>query len=258
MITATFFFLFIFLGIFFSLKYYSASRAVYLFSFLYFWLIGSGWLLAELLANIQSLSSPSVSLSSISWGKNNALILLGGGISKTEKEEEFSPAMGAYGRIFTALKFYTACRRETNATCLLFITGGDPKRRGKSEAAVYAEHLRDVGIRKEDLILDEKSNNTYQNAEFTSKLIKKQGSDTIILISSSTHLPRSLLYFSHFGIKAIPVAGDSVSPQLSWIPKSYNFLLADLIIHEHIGTIRYHIYTFFGWNKKPEAASETE
>ena len=39
---------------------------------------------------------------------------------------------------------------------------------------------------------------------------------------------------------------------LSPSPLSYNFLLADLAIHEYVGVLRYSVYQFMGWNVSAE------
>jgi hypothetical protein len=40
----------------------------------------------------------------------------------------------------------------------------------------------------------------------------------------------------------------------SAIPLSYNFLLADLAIHEYAGVLRYLVYERMGWNASAEHA----
>jgi uncharacterized SAM-binding protein YcdF (DUF218 family) len=76
--------------------------------------------------------------------------------------------------------------------------------------------------------------------------------DQVFLVTSGIHLRRSLLYFGHFGIRGQPVRADFVSAMLSPIPLSYNFLLADLAIHEYVGVLRYYVYQFMGWNVSAE------
>ncbi len=76
------------------------------------------------------------------------------------------------------------------------------------------------------------------------------------LVSSGIHLRRSVLYFTHFGVAAQPVRADYVSAMMSPIPLSYNFLVADLALHEYAGVVRYFVYQRMGWNvraKRPGA-----
>ncbi len=69
-----------------------------------------------------------------------------------------------------------------------------------------------------------------------------------MLVSSGIHLRRGLIYFAHFGVGATPVRADYLRAVWSWLPLSYNFVLADLALHEYTGIARYHVYNAMGWN----------
>jgi uncharacterized SAM-binding protein YcdF (DUF218 family) len=58
------------------------------------------------------------------------------------------------------------------------------------------------------------------------------------MISSGLHLPRALLYFSHFGVNPTPCAADYIVPSVSIFPIGYNFAIADLAVHEYLGILR--------------------
>jgi hypothetical protein len=40
---------------------------------------------------------------------------------------------------------------------------------------------------------------------------------------------------------------------MSILPTGYNFAIADLVVHEYIGILRYYIYNLLGWNPKPSS-----
>jgi uncharacterized SAM-binding protein YcdF (DUF218 family) len=90
--------------------------------------------------------------------------------------------------------------------------------------------------------------NTWQNAQFTRPLLQRYNADRVLLVSSGIHLRRSMLYFSHFGINAIPVRGDYLRAIFSPLPRSYNFAVADFALNEYIGILRYYAYNMLGWN----------
>jgi uncharacterized SAM-binding protein YcdF (DUF218 family) len=69
-----------------------------------------------------------------------------------------------------------------------------------------------------------------------------------VLVTSGIHLQRSLLYFAHFGIAPQPVAGDWVRANSLFVPVAWNFVLADLTLHEYLGILRYRVYNMLGWN----------
>jgi uncharacterized SAM-binding protein YcdF (DUF218 family) len=50
--------------------------------------------------------------------------------------------------------------------------------------------------------------NTYQNAVNVSKILKQKNLNRVLLVTSATHMPRSLLIFKHQKIDVIPAATD--------------------------------------------------
>ena len=74
------------------------------------------------------------------------------------------------------------------------------------------------------------------------------GKDQVMLVTSGLHLRRSMLYFSHFGVRALPARGDYVGAAMNSLPLAHNFLLMDLTLHEYAGLLRYHVYEMLGWN----------
>lgn len=202
---------------------------------------------------LKDLEKPYLTLSQPIWKKNNVIVVLGGGTVETSSENRVTPAILAYGRIHEAVRLYFSCKK-TQALCKLMISGGDPQVIGKAEALVYRDELNAIGIKNTDIILEAHSNNTYQNAEFSSAILKLNHFDNILLVTSGFHMKRALSYFSHFGIDAIPAVSDYLSARISFIPKGYNVVLTDLAIHEYIGILRFDVYNYFGWNAKPAQA----
>ena len=78
--------------------------------------------------------------------------------------------------------------------------------KGLHEAQQLGRVLIRSGIPKEDLILETKSQNTYQNALESAKMIKSSHKDwnKILLVTSSTHMRRSLACFKKQGIICTP------------------------------------------------------
>ncbi|TGU12658.1 YdcF family protein, partial [Mesorhizobium sp. M2D.F.Ca.ET.153.01.1.1] len=36
-----------------------------------------------------------------------------------------------------------------------------------------------------------------------------------------------------------------------WLPSTFNLLLVEVMLHERIGVLRYHLYNRMGWNDAP-------
>lgn len=180
---------------------------------------------------------------------STAIILLGDGTERFNGRDGMAiePVALAYGRIAKALELYRACKQK-NSGCTILVTGGDPQHHGATEAEVYGALLQRLGVDSSDLLLETRSLNTWQNAQYTAALLTAHPADQVFLVTSGLHLRRSVLYFGRFGIHGQPVRADSVSALSSVIPVSYNFLLTDLAIHEYVGVWRYYVYEAMGWN----------
>jgi uncharacterized SAM-binding protein YcdF (DUF218 family) len=183
------------------------------------------------------------------WGNHNAIVLLGAGSALPDRGT-LEPGIFGYGRLLKALEIYHACKTHSS-DCKIIASGGDPKGFGTTEAQVFGALLGNVGVPSEDVILENRSLNTWQNAQFSARFFANHRFDRAYLVRSGVHLPRAMLYFAHFGIVTTPVRADYGQPVLAALPLSYNFILTDVAIHEHLGIWRYYVYNALGWNVSP-------
>jgi len=210
---------------------------------LLFLLTGCGLLPRVLL---QRLESPYALRPALDWAPHNAIVLLTGD-SVYVPHDKVEPSRSAYGRITEAAVLYRDCR-QAQAACKVLVSGGDPSHMDTTLAASYGAVLRQLGVPADDLILETRSNTTWQNAQFSRPLLARLDAPRVWLVSSAWHLRRSVLYFGHFGIVATPVRADYLRGQLTGWPSASNFVLADIALHEYLGIARYRVYNLLGWN----------
>lgn len=225
------------------LKWRRAGGVALGLAVLLFLAAGCGPLSAWLLRGLQA---PYAQRAAVAWTARNAIVLLGTGTVRTPGGA-VEPTVFANGRIDEALALYRACKAGGN-DCRLEVSGGDAWHTGEPEAVAYGDLLQRLGVPTGDLLLEPHSMNTWQNAQFSAPLLRNYGAQRVVLVSSATHLPRASLYFAHFGIKATPVRGDWLRARMGWWPQSWNFMVADLALHEYAGMLRYHVYNAMGWN----------
>jgi uncharacterized SAM-binding protein YcdF (DUF218 family) len=230
------------------LKWHRASRGAFVLAGVFFWAGGSGLVTNWLLAGLQSAYTATVPAK---WGNRNVIVVLGAGTLKVPATDSVEAGTFAYARLFKTLVLYNACKKNSN-DCKVIVSGGDARGNGITEAAFYGAYLRELGVQAPDLVLETRSMNTYQNAEFTGALLRQRPADRVLLVTSGFHLRRGLLYFAHFGVKAAGIRADFLPAVLSFLPIAYNFAAADLAIKEYIGIGRYHVYNFLGWNIRAE------
>jgi uncharacterized SAM-binding protein YcdF (DUF218 family) len=224
------------------LRWHRVSLTVYLAAALAFALTGYGLTANFLLKNLQD----SYDTETRAWGNHNIIVVLGAGSELSDHNTVELPLFG-YGRLLKALELYRSCKAQA-ADCRILGSGGDTHRYGKSEAELYASHLRQLGVSSSDLLVESESKNTWQNAQFTATLLSRETFDHVFLVTSGVHLRRAVLYFSHFGIRARPIRADYGLAMPSLLPTAYNFMLADIALHEYVGMWRYHVYDLLGLN----------
>lgn len=238
-------FIMILLGCVLAKTYLRLSFAIFISALLLFFTAGCGLLPFLLLSPLEN---KFLLNHKPSWGTQNAIVVLGAGCTKLPHQVGVEPTLFSYSRIYTAAKLYKACLQ--NHKCTLILSGGDPATIGVAESVVYQHKLLDLGIAEKDILLETKSSNTYKNAAYTQKILQKHHFDRIFLVTSAFHLRRSLLYFAHFGINAVPIPTDFLFAKFSFVPTSYNLALTDFALHEYIGIARFYVYEFLGWNKQ--------
>ncbi|NOQ64133.1 MAG: YdcF family protein [Methyloprofundus sp.] len=196
---------------------------------------------------LTKLQAPYEERAKINWLTDNVIVLLGA--STQALESGIEPSFFGYGRLTETVRLYKDCVQHSTQ-CHIIVSGGDAAKNGEAESSVYRRYLLDLGVAVADISEESNSMNTWQNAEFTSAMIKAKTYDTIILLSSGLHCQRSELYFAHFGIKTQPVRADYMSAKLSIMPLWYNFAVMDFALHEWMGLYRYFIYNYMGWSAK--------
>ncbi|AXA33811.1 YdcF family protein [Francisella adeliensis] len=160
----------------------------------------------------------------------SAIIVLGAGTNNKE------PSLNAYDRILKAAEVYD------NYPQKIIISGGYTSSSNKSEAQIYAKDFKRLGVNKNDLILENNSKDTAENAMFI-KHIVANNSRSLCLITDGLHLQRSKIYFEKNNINTIALASSIPSPELRVLPSSYNIYTTQRIIHEYFGMVKAYIQT---------------
>lgn len=240
------FFFFLLLTLFFLfLSKRKLSISIGLLTIALFIFVGSGFSPRVLLNYLQKIPTEK----NIAWKEENTLILLGAGISQDPYSQTNYPSVLAFSRLNKTAILYRACR-EGNHTCHVLISGGDPLKKGHTEASVYRKQLIALGVDQHDIQLETKSTNTFQNAQFCQALLITNPPDQgIVLVSSAFALKRTLTYFAYFGVHPQPIAADFITIPISIWPLAYNFVMTDLALHEIIGLLQFKAYNLLGWNR---------
>ncbi|CAD6508559.1 hypothetical protein LMG28140_00167 [Paraburkholderia metrosideri] len=236
--------LFTLLALFFAaiVRWKRARRPLLLGTVILFWLLAAGWLTAPLL----DLAQPHrQNVMPTTFAPRTAIILLGGG-TIYDANHVLVPPRDVLVRISASAENYVECKR-TEATCQVIVSGGNPQRHPATEAETYLPYLLRQKVARADIVLEDSSLTTYENARNVSTILSQSHYDTLILVTSAYHMPRALLDFHRFGLAPQPLISSARRAELGVLPRFENLKSAEIALHELIGIAQFHVYRALGW-----------
>ena len=90
--------------------------------------------------------------------------------------------------------------------CLVLASGGkvDPEDAGPPYAAVMGDFLERLGVKESDLVREEGSRNTYENAVECAKLLKDRGIGRVVLVADAVDMFRAAACLRKQGMEVVP------------------------------------------------------
>lgn len=179
------------------------------------------------------------------YPKGDVIVLLTGGIQNGANTSQLTDVPGESGlqRILATVDLQKALNLP------VVISGGLTLFDNRSLSLAYGELMILLGVSRENLIFENRSRNTLENARFTAQLCKNRGYRKPIVVTSGFHLRRALYCFEQAGLPAegFP-SGFSKRPgqglTLSdFRPSGYGALQQAL--NEYAGMIGYRLLTLF-------------
>lgn len=128
-----------------------------------------------------------------------------------------------------------------------------------SPAEDMAQVMELLSVPRTALWLQGNSQNTYEDALYSCKMLKEKGTKTIILVTSAMHMPRSVGVFEKQGCNVIPSPADFTVTEAAWnnlwssdiqelainlVPSYSNLSLTTKTLKEYIGWVT---YRWQGW-----------
>lgn len=203
-----------------------------LLGFLILWSTSTPHIANRLLHGIEALHPP-VAVEDVD--NADVIVVLGGGIASIH--ESGSTNLGeAFDRLYQGWNLYRAGKAR-----FVLLSGGAPKGR-RSEANVAAAVLRNLGVPNEAIILERKSRNTIQNAANTAALMHERNFDSVLLVTSASHMRRAVAIFTDAGVPVIPFPVDyqynqapEEIPIRAWLPDSEALNRSNRVLREYLG-----------------------
>jgi uncharacterized SAM-binding protein YcdF (DUF218 family) len=189
---------------------------------------------------------PAVPLSTIPESK--CVVVLGGALEPLRPPRVDVNLLDSVDRISKTASLYRAGKAR-----LVIVSGGNqpwaPKL--KSEAAATRTLLVDWGVKIEDIVVDEASRNTYENALNSKQLLREAECGAPLLVTSAAHMPRAVASFARLDVDVFPVSADVRAVRtlrltvFDFIPDIGALDMTTTAMREWVGQ---KIYEFRGWN----------
>lgn len=168
-------------------------------------------------------------------------ILLGAGIydnAPSSLGRKGIPSEIATGRLVEVARLYHKYPKK------IIVSGGIVISGNISESKVYKNYLEDLGVKSEDIIEENRSRTTEENAKYSMEIAKNMNFKKGILVTSATHMPRAKRTFDKFGLEivAAPTAylsGYKDYDFMSFMPRYSNLEIIYRTIWEYIGALYY-------------------
>ncbi|MEM6723945.1 MAG: YdcF family protein [Bacteroidota bacterium] len=130
----------------------------------------------------------------------------------------------------------------------LLLSGATGQIIGKkvNEAQLVRDFLIDLGIPENDILVEDRSRNTAENAQFSAQLLRDSFPDArIAVITSGYHIRRTRACFKKIGLDVLMLPTDMRTRTISWrldrtlIPSSQALEVWDKLIKEWAGMVYY-------------------
>lgn len=185
------------------------------------------------------------------------IVLLGGGTEPAQPPRPIVELNSAGDRVLYAASLY-----QQGKAPYLLLSGGNIDWLNAQEstpAGQMASVLEMMGVPDSAIWLEPESLNTYENAVNSAGILAEKDIDHIILVTSATHMPRSVALFQAQGLRVIPAPTDFKVTEENWhalwqpnlsaqltqlMPNIANLNMTTTALKEYIGIF---VYRLRGW-----------
>ncbi|MDB5561284.1 MAG: hypothetical protein JWN11_702 [Hyphomicrobiales bacterium] len=177
----------------------------------------------------------------------DVIVLLGGATAGALPPRQDPDLNEHADRLMHAADLYKAGKSK-----FIIASGGNWRHPGSDHSE--AQDMRDVlmrfGVPSEAILMEPNSRDTNENAAFSATLMQQQHFATALLVTSGTHMPRSMAVFRHAGLDVTASATDIIDAgtvdwlPLDWLPDPGALVHTSEALRELIGTAYYRLR---GW-----------
>ncbi|WP_246627349.1 YdcF family protein [Paenibacillus solanacearum] len=167
------------------------------------------------------------------------VMLTGGSVQGTPEPSGIgSPGVYTLSRIAAVAELYA------KKPLPILISGGQVYEDSGNEGRLSMRVLTALGVPAKDIVLEDQSRTTQENARYSKALLEKNGYKKPILVTSAFHMPRAMKHFRAQQVEAIPYpVGYLNSRNTGWsarqlLPSSSALDWLSTALKEYIGMLQ--------------------
>jgi uncharacterized SAM-binding protein YcdF (DUF218 family) len=200
-----------------------------------FYLLATPIVAGRLNALVQTI--PPLSDAAVRSSSAQVIVVLSGGLHYS------SPEFGGMTVDDVTLERLRYAARLQRLTGLpLLVSGGRPPGASVTLAGAMKDSLeQDFGIT--NVMIEDRSLNTHENARFSAAMLDERGLKTILLVTHASHMPRAVPAFAAEGLAVVPAPTvftyTSLDSPTSYIPRMSGLGESHYAIYEIAGRLWY-------------------
>ena len=150
----------------------------------------------------------------------DGIVVLGGG---TVKDVPTPPGWSGQLHDAASQRLLAAYALHRQTGLPLLVSGGEVFAEYGREAVIMRDILLSFGVSPAQIVLEDRSLNTTENARFTAPILRERGWRRPLLVTSAFHMARSVAEFQRAGISAAPY------PAGYYAGRRYHWTLLDMV-----------------------------
>jgi uncharacterized SAM-binding protein YcdF (DUF218 family) len=150
----------------------------------------------------------------------DVIVVLSGYYYAVDAEgERFELGTDTLQRCLKAAELY----RQSESPCRILVSGGvfSGEENAPSCARVMKDWLMKMGVKESDILVEDQSRSTHENAVESSKILHREKIEKMVLVTDAVHLWRATGCFHKEGVEVVPCGCGYQSNSLDWSPAMF-------------------------------------
>ncbi len=192
---------------------------------------------------LRSLEGPDLPAAVVPLPRDTIVVLSGSMQRDDDAGTQLRPGPDTYGRCHHAVHLY-----KRAGGCRLLLSGGrvDFPEPSPTLAQVMRDFVIELGVQPGDIVLEEQSSTTLENATFSKGFVQDPKEARVFLVTDAAHMPRSVYCFQTQGVGVIPAPCNYQARRMQFsaktlLPSVEGINAVSYAAHEWLGLAWYHL-----------------